>query len=309
MAPFRLAHLSDLHLGPLPAVRARELLSKRVLGFVNWHRGRNRKHRIDVVDALVVDLREQAPDHTVVSGDLVNIALPAEFVLAAAWLRALGPPDRVTVVPGNHDAYVPLAWREAWIHWSDYMAADGAATAPSDARAAFPFLRRRGPLAVVGLSSAVASPPTFATGKLGRHQLKRFDALMEGLVGEGAEVFRVVVVHHPPVRALTSFRRRLVDDKALGVVIARHGADLVLCGHEHEMKLGTLPGPGRRVPVVVAPSASLVTPAGRHGGGYLVYGLERDAVSGAWRIEVEVRAFDAVAGRFASVSRSGLGRA
>ncbi len=37
---FVLAHLSDPHLGPLPRARMRELASKRMLGFVNWRRGR-----------------------------------------------------------------------------------------------------------------------------------------------------------------------------------------------------------------------------------------------------------------------------
>ena len=306
---YKLAHVSDLHLGPLPDVKPRQLFSKRIFGYMNWRRGRGRMHRVEVVAAMLADLKVQAPDHVIVSGDLVNIALPQEFVFAAEWLRKLGTPDRVTVVPGNHDAYVPLAWNEAWAHWRDYMAGDDA-PATGDPDADFPFLRRRGEGAVVivGLSSAVASPPTFATGKLGRDQLRRLDALMAGLAGETTPACRVVVVHHPPVRALTAFRRRLVDDKALGVVLARHGAELVLCGHEHLMKLGTLAGPERRrgIPVVVAPSASLATSTGATGG-YLLYDLERDDASGRWRIEYELRAFDAAMGEFLTIRRGELG--
>jgi 3',5'-cyclic AMP phosphodiesterase CpdA len=301
VAGFRLAHLSDLHLGPLPHVRKRDLLSKRVIGYVNWRRGRSKSHRTDVVEALVTDLAAQAPDHVIVSGDLVNIALPAEFVAAGEWLRALGPPDHVTVVPGNHDAYVPLAWHKAWVHWSDYMAGDGPGPAPVNAKDAFPFLRRRGPLTVFGLSSAVASPPTFATGKLGKGQLRRLAEMLEATAAETS--CRVVVVHHPPVRGLTAHRRRLVDDKALGLVLARQGADLVLCGHEHEMKLGSLPGPVlERIPVVVAPSASHGGPTRQ--GGYLIYTLE--PAGGAWRIGFELRAFDAEGGAFQTVSRGSL---
>jgi 3',5'-cyclic AMP phosphodiesterase CpdA len=123
---YKLAHVSDLHLGPLPDVKPRQLFSKRIFGYMNWRRGRGRMHRVEVVAAMLADLKLQAPDHVIVSGDLVNIALPQEFVFAAEWLRKLGPPDRVTVVPGNHDAYVPLAWNEAWAHWRDYMAGDDA---------------------------------------------------------------------------------------------------------------------------------------------------------------------------------------
>ena len=90
---FRLAHLSDLHLGPMPRVNPRALLNQRVLGYVSWQRRRYRVHRREVLDALVADLREQAPDHVAITGDLVNISLPAEFVQAAVWLRQLGTPD------------------------------------------------------------------------------------------------------------------------------------------------------------------------------------------------------------------------
>ena len=110
---FRLAHLSDLHLGPMPRVRARSLMNQRVLGYLSWQKSRYRVHRRDVLDALVADLREQAPDHVALTGDLVNISLPAEFVQAAAWLRELGDAAWVTVIPGNHDAYVKVKWHEA----------------------------------------------------------------------------------------------------------------------------------------------------------------------------------------------------
>ena len=39
---FRLAHLSDIHLGPLPEVSYRELASKRITGYINWQRNRKR---------------------------------------------------------------------------------------------------------------------------------------------------------------------------------------------------------------------------------------------------------------------------
>src|SRR5262249_36749995 len=104
-----LAHLSDPHLGPLPTPRLSELASKRVLGFVNWTRKRRLLHRPEVLDALVADLKAQSADHIAVTGDLANISLPQEFIAARAWLDRLGAAHDVTVVPGNHDAYVRAA--------------------------------------------------------------------------------------------------------------------------------------------------------------------------------------------------------
>ena len=70
---FRLAHLSDVHLGPLPPVSFADLASKRVTGYVNWRR--NRAHRMmdNALDALIADMLGQRPDHIAVTGDLVNL--------------------------------------------------------------------------------------------------------------------------------------------------------------------------------------------------------------------------------------------
>src|SRR5690606_33237430 len=106
---FVLAHLSDPHLGPLPRPRLDHLLSKRLIGYINWQSNRSRVHRPEVVDELIGSIREARPDHIAVTGDLVNLALPEEISAARNWLERLGDPNHVTVIPGNHDAYVPGA--------------------------------------------------------------------------------------------------------------------------------------------------------------------------------------------------------
>src|SRR3984957_3814485 len=90
MAAFTLAHLSDPHLAPLPVPRFRDLAGKRALGYLNWKRNRRKFHRRDVLDALVSDIQAQAPDHIAITGDLVNLALEAEFAPAREWLESVG---------------------------------------------------------------------------------------------------------------------------------------------------------------------------------------------------------------------------
>ncbi len=123
---FVLAHLSDPHLGPLPTPRLAELVGKRATGFLNWRRKRHVIHRGDVLARIVADLKAQAADHIAVTGDLVNISLAGEYAPARAWLASLGPPRDVTLVPGNHDAYVRAAARHPQLHWGDYMRGDDA---------------------------------------------------------------------------------------------------------------------------------------------------------------------------------------
>src|SRR5262245_24919179 len=123
---FVLAHLSDPHLGPLPAPRWRELLGKRATGYLNWRRKRRLIHRGEVLSRIVADLKAQAANHVAVTGDLVNISLAGEYAPAGAWLASLGPPHDVTLVPGNHDLYVRAAAPYPRLNWSDYMrAGDG----------------------------------------------------------------------------------------------------------------------------------------------------------------------------------------
>src|SRR5712691_11671414 len=223
---FVLAHLSDPHLGPVPAARLRELAGKRMLGLLNWRRKRGAVHRPEVLDALVRDLAALPVDHIAVTGDLVNLALAAEFAPARQWLARLGPPERVTVVPGNHDAYVRETAAHPARHWGDYMRGDVGATAAPDSPLPFPFVRRRGPAALIGLSTAVPTAPFMATGRLGADQLTRLAAALDGLGREG--LFRVVLIHHPPGSSLADRFKRLVDAGPFRRVVARHGAELVL---------------------------------------------------------------------------------
>jgi 3',5'-cyclic AMP phosphodiesterase CpdA len=274
---FVLAHLSDPHLGPLPKPRFAELAGKRAIGFFNWSRNRSRHHRTEVLAAIVDDLKAAKPDHVALTGDLLNIGLLAEFAPAGEWLARLGTPAGVTLVPGNHDAYVRDIVDEAGRHWGDYMRGDENATPWNG----FPLLRRRGPLAIVGLSTAVPSAPFFATGRLGGEQLARYAELMLRLEREA--LFRVVLIHHPPSRGHAR-HKRLVDASAFRALLKEHGADLVLHGHHHEHAVVHLDGPHGTIPVVGVPSCSIA------GGGEsepAAYNLYRIAgAPGAWTCEM-----------------------
>jgi 3',5'-cyclic AMP phosphodiesterase CpdA len=233
MPSFVLAHLSDPHIPPLPQGGFRDLFGKRALGFTNWLRKRRRLHRADLLARIAQDVRASAPDHIAVTGDLVNLSLPAEYAPARAWLESLGTAQDVTLVPGNHDAYVHAAATWPQLYWGDYMRSDAG-------EASFPFVRRRGPLALIGLSSAAASPSFWATGFLGPEQLARLAETLQQLGREG--LFRVVLVHHPARSRPSRYFKRLVDGPALREVLAQHGAELVIHGHDHVHSLDWLDG-------------------------------------------------------------------
>jgi len=274
---FVLAHLSDPHLAPLPAPRLSELLNKRALGYFNWRRKRSAVHRAEVLAAVVSDLQTRAFDHLAVTGDLINIALEAEFAPARKWLQSLGSPERVTLVPGNHDAYVSGAAARLLDAWDGYMR--------GDLGESFPFVRRRGPVALIGLSSAVATPPFMATGQLGAEQLARLDGILAELAREG--LFRIVLIHHPPVSDAAHYIKRLTDGAALRAVLQRRGAELLVHGHDHVRNLIWLDGPNGPIPAVGVPSASAASNDPKESGGYHKFEIER--ASNAWRCTLIAR--------------------
>jgi 3',5'-cyclic AMP phosphodiesterase CpdA len=285
MSTFVLAHLSDPHLAPLPLPHPFELAGKRIGGFVNWHWNRRHFHLADVLARIVDDLKSCAPDHIAVTGDLINLSLAREFAPARSWLERLGRPQDVTLVPGNHDAYVCSKARHPQRHWAEYMRGDGAAPdRPPD----FPFVRRRGPVALIGLTTAVPTLPFRATGRLGTAQLERLARLLDDLGRTGA--FRIVLIHHPPVTRPQWRSRRLVDGDSFIATLKRHGAELVLHGHEHLDQVRWFETPQHQVPAVGVPSASGTVGHKYDAAAYNLYAI--DGSPGAWRCEMVARGLD-----------------
>lgn len=259
----RIAHITDPHLICLDGLRVSQLLGKRFIGWLNIVLNRVKIHLPALAFRVVEEVRSHKPDHVIVTGDLGNLALRAEYQLVNRWLGALDMgPERVTVVPGNHDAYVDSAVRKGHLFriLGPYMTSSPEyRTDPNPSEPVFPLVRVCGKLFIVGCSSAMPSPPFMAWGKLGRVQLSRLESLLRA--GAQMDAFRIVAVHHPVQPAVTRLDNGLVDDRSFRQVLARVGAELVLHGHMHRPMRAFLAGP-RSMPIRVlgTGSASLDSP-------------------------------------------------
>jgi 3',5'-cyclic AMP phosphodiesterase CpdA len=293
---FTLAHVSDLHLPLQAAPRWRDLVGKRILGYLSYQLKRKMVHDRAVLAALVDDLRQHAPDHVAITGDLTNIALPEEFTSTARWLLALGRSDALTVIPGNHDAYVALPWQQSLARWSPFMSDPGA---PIHDAGGFPFVRRRGEVALIGVSTACPSPLHRATGRVGAGQMARLARHLEELGAQG--LFRIVLIHHPPIAGMISHRKRLTDDAAFRALIEQVGAELILHGHHHRFTLDALATPSGKAPVIGVPSGSARRAPGHQHASYHLCQLSAEAAS--WHLEVEVRGLADATDRFVTEHR------
>jgi len=303
---FSVGHLSDLHSTAVVVRHPGMLLNKRFLGWLSWQLRRRKVHLPAVLDALIDDLATTAPDHVVVTGDMVNISLESEFPLARQWLERIGSPADVSLVPGNHDAYVAVPSSASWDLWSEYIRSDPSdrfdadvecrASGSEDPRDAFPTLRVRGPIAVVGVCSAIPTPNLDATGTLGTAQRERLERLLARL-GQ-TDLCRVVSIHHPITERATIERRSLTDAPELRQLLARVGAEIVLHGHNHRTLIEKIPGADQPIPVVGVRSATDYGKKPDKRAQYHIYDIERSDGPERFRISVRTRGYDADSGCF-----------
>ena len=284
----KIAHFSDVHALSLDGVRPWQFLNKRVAGYLNLRLNRRDKHPVRLFRAIVDDLNARPVDHVICTGDLTNLSLAPEFALARQILDGirLGP-SAVTVVPGNHDVYTlgALQRKLFWEVFAPYATSDGATTVQ------FPVVRVRGDVAIIGLSTALPSPPPLADGWLGRAQLDALDGQLAALDGK----FRIVALHHPPYTNRHAILRGLRDRGRLQQILAHRGAELVVHGHEHRDLRVTLPGPSGEIPVIGAGSGTYDDVRPERRARYNVYTVE-----GGRLVNVETRVHDAAADRFAA---------
>lgn len=243
MSDLTLAHVSDLHLPYEPHLSWRQRFSKRQLSVWSWQK-RHAVQSSDVLAALAQDVRAHAVDHVLVTGDITNFSLPGEFRQAAEWLSALAPADRISLVPGNHDALVPVPAAEGlglWDRWTRL-------------RGDWPFVHRVGEVSLIGLNSALPTAPLLARGRLGAAQLARLEEALRAERESGQA--RIVMLHHPAAAGAIGWRKALADGGELRAVLRRAGAELVLHGHARNARLDTIEGPDGSIPSLCVPSST-----------------------------------------------------
>jgi 3',5'-cyclic AMP phosphodiesterase CpdA len=234
---FSLVHLSDTHFG-----RDADLA------------------QIESIEALVPDLE---PDAIVISGDLTQRARHGEFQRARAWVRELGRTAPVYVLPGNHDVqwwwrpFVPFGSAAKYAKYRRYF---GPVLAPT---LDLPGAVIAGVITAHGVSwgSLTSRLRDIAVkGHLPRREIRR---ATEALSRARPEQARILVAHHNILRGALSARMGLARWRRAQRRIVESGADLVLCGHDHQEMVESLDG------VVVACAGTLCTRS--RGGGPSVF--------------------------------------
>jgi 3',5'-cyclic AMP phosphodiesterase CpdA len=260
---FRVAHISDPHVLSPGGVEWRALLfNKRITGYLNLIRRRGRVSRRAYLD-IVLEAAPREADHLVVTGDITNLALEGEFVEARSLLDQVARRVDLTVVPGNHDMYLPSLVRRRRFphHFGHFLRSDLPHLSLDLPAGRYPCVKLRGPVAIIALSSGVPGPPFVSSGYLGPEQLAAFEAVLAH-----PEVTRrtpVILVHHPPLDRRARLARRLdglVDAAAFRRSLGDLARGLVLFGHLHRRVRYRLPTAAGALDIVGASGAALDHP-------------------------------------------------
>jgi 3',5'-cyclic AMP phosphodiesterase CpdA len=269
-----------------------ELLSKRLTGYWNWKRSRHAIHNMPMLDAIINDIKVQNLDHIALTGDLVNIGLPAEFAAAESIIKCIASPQNLSLIPGNHDAYCRNSLPAMIKHFAPYMRGDDVAEVH------FPYMRlipmKNGgnysslPLrervhdnaeeettknyktAIIGVSSAIPTAPFLASGAVGNAQIELTRQMLEAAGNAG--FLRVVMIHHPPYKEGAHFGRGLRDAPAFMKMLREAGAELVIHGHNHiqSVELHERRN-GASIPIIGVASSSAVPGTSQHKAAYHIY--------------------------------------
>lgn len=285
-----IAHFSDLHLLSLEGVPASRFLNKRFTGWMNLRLKRGSIHRAEYVRAIAREIAARNVEHVVVTGDLTNLALEAEFELVRELFeRDLGlDPSMISVVPGNHDLYTRGAMRSRRFEgfFGSWLKGDLPELAVDTDAGRFPLVKLRDRVAIVSLSSAVPRLPLVAAGELGQAQLL---ALRRVLVHPDVSSRSLVLaVHHPAVHGWSRMKvhvEGLRDADALIAELQAVSRGLLLHGHLHRRIQRKLPTQGGHIVQVGATSASLHHHEGERMAGFNLYQL---AETGEPRVEAWV---------------------
>lgn len=276
----RLIHLTDPHLSSLQGLSLIKLRGKRRSGFLSWYKNRRHVHSPEILEQLTQAVAAESPDQVLLTGDLVHIGLEREMTEAAQWLSRLGPPEKVTLIPGNHDNYAKDSLAAMYRCWGDYLPAEG--RNKQDYTAAYPVRREHEGLHLLGVNTACVTRIFSATGKLGADQQSRLSRMIKREPGDRR--FQCLLIHHPPLPGMTIRRKALQDAKQLEILLEKNPPDLTLYGHIHRNREHVF-GQSR---IYCTASASSVKNAS-----YRVFDLDQD--DQGWKCQMRLMTLDPTA--------------
>ena len=223
----QLLHVADLHFGGVADLR-----------------------KVEALEGMLPDLR---PDAVVIAGDVSQRARHGEFQRARAFVQLARQTAPVLIMPGNHDVqwwWRPLIPFAKDVLYRKYRRYFGESTTPTLTIPGGAVITSALTSHGVAWGSLTWNLRDIAVkGHLPADEVARVRTIFKAAAPELA---RVLVVHHNVLRGDLSQRMGLSRWRQAQRRIVECGADVVLCGHDHQEGAAVLHGK-----VVVSTCSSL----------------------------------------------------
>jgi len=203
-----LLHVADLHFGALADIR-----------------------QVEALERMIPDLR---PDVVVVAGDLAQRARHGEFQRARAFANLAARTAPVYTLPGNHDVswwWRPLVPFGRGVLYEKYRRYFGPDLTPT---LNVPGAVIAGALTSYGVAWGSLTPrvrDVSVIGHLPKREITRVRAVFSDAPADAA---KILVMHHNVLRGEISGRMGLARWRQAQRRILESGAEVVLCGHDHQ---------------------------------------------------------------------------
>ena len=275
-----ISHISDIHLPITVQPSFSDLLNKRLFGYINHTSNRKKIHDIENLKMIFHDILKNPNGHTILTGDIVNLSLRSEFESASDFLGSYFPKEKLSIIPGNHDNYVKCNYEDSMYMLRRYTSDN------SDHRqgSLFPYLKLINDIAIVGISTAVTSPPLMSWGRVSEIQLNAITEILHSLSKDN--YFIILLLHHPLHEFGFLNFKGLLNKNSLIKILNDFNINLILHGHLHTESQKKISLKDVDVPCFGAPSTS------RADGGkltFLKYNI--DKVNDKWSLKVYRRSY------------------
>ena len=209
-----LVHISDLHFG--------------------------RDAQLDQIEALEALVPELRPSAVVVTGDLTQRARHGELQRALAFTQTMRKAGPALVIPGNHDVewwkspFGILGREVGYRKYRRYFGNDLTPTLEVPGAVVASALTSHG----VAFGSMTWNLNDMAVkGHLPAAEAQRVARVFAAAPGTSA---RILAMHHNVLRGAISRRMGLARWREAQTLLLTTGADLILCGHDHQEGCGQL---------------------------------------------------------------------
>ena len=275
-----ISHISDIHLPIIINPNFHDLFNKRLIGFINYLSKRRKIHDIESLKVIFDDIISNPDEHTVLTGDLVNLSLRSEFERVSDFLGNYFPKEKLSIIPGNHDNYVKCSYEDSMYLLRRYIENK----LNINQNSLFPYLKLINDVAIIGISTAVTSPPLMSWGRISEIQLNDLNKILHSISKNN--YFTIVLLHHPLHKFGFLNFKGLLNKHSLIRLLNGFNVNLLLHGHLHTESQKKISLGDVDVPCFGAPSTSKVDDNKLS---FLKYHI--DKVNDIWTLKVYRRSY------------------